>query len=298
MNKYNRIYEQLIKKARDRDFRSKKYRLGTVEPTGIVEVHHILPRSLGGTNVKSNLVVFTPKEHFIAHLLLTKIYKGNYKIIKAFVMMCRQNPSKRAEDYQIIRQTISHVYSEQAQTFYKREDAKKIISDSSKEFWTRPEYREKQMILLKERNTPEFLKKLSKAQKKANENPEIKQKRIKAIKNHMHTKSPEWVEKMRIINKNRMNTIEWKEWSSNKYKTSNFNNSRKVLDKLDGTVYNSAQEAANARGLKYEVVKKWLYKGIPKHNLVWLDEQEIEDGEVRDNHKSVSGSSEGTESDG
>jgi hypothetical protein len=87
-----------------------------------------------------------------------------------------------------------------------------------------------------------------------------------------------------------MRSPEWKEWSAKKYNGSNFDNRRKVLDKLDGTIYTSAQDAAKARGLGYEVVKKWLYKGIPKHNLVWLDEQEKEDGEVRHNSEGISGS--------
>lgn len=31
------------------------------------ELHHILPKSLGGTNAADNLVLLTPKEHFICH---------------------------------------------------------------------------------------------------------------------------------------------------------------------------------------------------------------------------------------
>jgi len=41
------------------------------------EKHHILPRSLGGDDSKDNLVKLTAKEHFVAHLLLAKIYGGS-----------------------------------------------------------------------------------------------------------------------------------------------------------------------------------------------------------------------------
>jgi hypothetical protein len=53
------------------------------------EKHHIVPRSLGGSDDLSNIVKLTAKEHYIAHLLLTKITSGNnkYKMIHAFVMM-------------------------------------------------------------------------------------------------------------------------------------------------------------------------------------------------------------------
>ena len=45
-------------------------------PNGYVERHHILPRALGGTDDSSNLVALTAREHFLAHMLLAKIYGG------------------------------------------------------------------------------------------------------------------------------------------------------------------------------------------------------------------------------
>lgn len=62
-----------------------------ITPNGYTENHHIVPRCLGGTNDKENLVRLTAKEHFICHLLLTKMYpKGSleyYKMCHAFMMM-------------------------------------------------------------------------------------------------------------------------------------------------------------------------------------------------------------------
>jgi len=45
-------------------------------PEGYGEVHHIVPKCMGGSNKKSNLIKLTPREHFFAHLLLAKVYKG------------------------------------------------------------------------------------------------------------------------------------------------------------------------------------------------------------------------------
>lgn len=39
----------------------------------LYESHHIIPKSLGGNNDKENLVLLTPREHFICHWLLTKM---------------------------------------------------------------------------------------------------------------------------------------------------------------------------------------------------------------------------------
>lgn len=50
------------------------------------EVHHILPKSMGGSNEKHNLVKLTTREHFLAHLLLerfTRKTKHHTKMLKA-----------------------------------------------------------------------------------------------------------------------------------------------------------------------------------------------------------------------
>jgi hypothetical protein len=63
---------------------------------GYKEVHHILPKSLGGSNDKSNLVELTAREHFLVHLLLCKftIGKEKHKMLYSFNAM-RYIKSKR-----------------------------------------------------------------------------------------------------------------------------------------------------------------------------------------------------------
>lgn len=65
---YRQHYDILILRARDRNI------------NGYAEKHHILPKCLGGTNSKENIVKLTAREHFVAHLLLVKIYPDNIKI--------------------------------------------------------------------------------------------------------------------------------------------------------------------------------------------------------------------------
>ncbi len=43
------------------------------------EKHHIVPRSLGGSNDPDNLILLTAREHFIAHLLLPKFLIGAHR---------------------------------------------------------------------------------------------------------------------------------------------------------------------------------------------------------------------------
>ena len=63
------------------------------------EKHHVIPRSFGGDNSISNLVVLTAREHFIAHWLLTKMVtetKQKYQMWNAFsCMLYRENPGQQ-----------------------------------------------------------------------------------------------------------------------------------------------------------------------------------------------------------
>jgi hypothetical protein len=57
------------------------------------EEHHIIPKCLGGSNDKSNLVLLTAREHFICHHLLVRIHPTNPKLVHAFWLMCNiKNP--------------------------------------------------------------------------------------------------------------------------------------------------------------------------------------------------------------
>lgn len=73
------------------------------------EKHHIIPKSIGGDNNNSNLVLLTAKEHFICHLLLTKmcIDKTHHrKIIFAWrslaVMTGRNSKNKSTPERDLI----------------------------------------------------------------------------------------------------------------------------------------------------------------------------------------------------
>jgi hypothetical protein len=43
---------------------------------GYCEMHHIVPRSLGGSDDKDNLIKLTPRQHYIAHWMLWKACGG------------------------------------------------------------------------------------------------------------------------------------------------------------------------------------------------------------------------------
>lgn len=86
-NKYLKIYNSIIKNAKRR----------TLDITIYIEIHHITPRSLGGNNLKNNLVKLTAREHYIVHQLLPKFTKGKdkSKMIYAFELMNKTKSNKK-----------------------------------------------------------------------------------------------------------------------------------------------------------------------------------------------------------
>jgi hypothetical protein len=50
---------------------------------GYYEVHHIIPRCMGGTDDKENLVLLNYREHVICHVILVRLNPDNVDLIRA-----------------------------------------------------------------------------------------------------------------------------------------------------------------------------------------------------------------------
>jgi hypothetical protein len=86
-NKYSRWYYDIVNRAKTR------------VALDYCESHHIIPRSLGGSDDLFNLVKLTAREHFICHWLLTKMVtskKHQYQMWNAFsCMLYRERPGQK-----------------------------------------------------------------------------------------------------------------------------------------------------------------------------------------------------------
>jgi hypothetical protein len=70
---YVKLHEKLISSFKERNWRHRRYHKNGIEPQRYVEAHHVILKSLGGKDEDDNIVIVTPREHFILHKLLTKI---------------------------------------------------------------------------------------------------------------------------------------------------------------------------------------------------------------------------------
>ena len=83
-NKYTKWYFSIVENAKQaRPQFSRKYR----KDYPFYELHHIVPRCMDGSNTKENLVLLSPREHFICHVLLTKMVDGHNKYKMAATVM-------------------------------------------------------------------------------------------------------------------------------------------------------------------------------------------------------------------
>jgi hypothetical protein len=95
-NKYLRWYQNIIKNRQDSPL------------SGYVEKHHIIPKSLGGTNKKSNLVSLSAREHYVCHRLLVKFTTGQDKVKMSFAL---RNIVSRENKYQTRHKITSRAYA-------------------------------------------------------------------------------------------------------------------------------------------------------------------------------------------
>jgi len=110
-NKYKKIYYQIINNALSESRNKKDF---------YYERHHILPKSMGGSDDKSNLVLLTAREHYVCHKLLTKFTVGDdkRKMFCAFWAFNRKSKNQQrfalnSRDYEYARIFISKIFSQE-----------------------------------------------------------------------------------------------------------------------------------------------------------------------------------------
>lgn len=101
------------------------------------EHHHIIPKALGGSDSLDNLVYLTAREHYIAHLLLTRITEGIYKskmVNAVFCMINLNNTKVSSKIYEKLRIAQSERMKIYNPVFNNK--TKEKISNSLKKFYS------------------------------------------------------------------------------------------------------------------------------------------------------------------
>lgn len=142
-NKYCLWYYTIIQQAQSR----------TSIPE-VIEKHHIIPKSLGGTNDSSNLVSLTPREHYICHLLLTKMCEGKARQKMIYALWAIMNLCNKYQERKVIR---GRLYESLRQEY--------IQSQKDKAGPNHPNRGVKRLDRTKDSFTPEWKARISAAKK-------------------------------------------------------------------------------------------------------------------------------------
>jgi len=106
---YSTIYDSLMSRARDRNWSHRRFHKRGVSPPCYVEAHHVVPKSLGGADNDTNIVVLTAREHFVAHRLLTKITpcKQTWGALAAMALDRRSGRRVTSREFEVCRKAAS-----------------------------------------------------------------------------------------------------------------------------------------------------------------------------------------------
>lgn len=138
-NKYTMWYNSIISEAKIRS------------NTSYTEIHHIIPRSLGGSDVEDNLVKLTAREHFICHLLLPKMTEGQAKHKMIHALWCMAMLTDRQGEYKINSHTYMLLKTQYSQMRRTQEPWNKGITGKITQT---PESNKKRSATLKGRPSP------------------------------------------------------------------------------------------------------------------------------------------------
>ena len=96
-NKYTKTYYAIVDRANTRTLDC------------YTEKHHIIPKSLGGSNRPDNLSVLTAREHFICHMLLIKMTTGPAKRKMQLAVSKMLSTSKNQSRYKVTARTYEYI---------------------------------------------------------------------------------------------------------------------------------------------------------------------------------------------
>jgi len=219
-NKYLKEYYEIIENNKIIDKKSQ-----------YCEKHHIIPKSLGGSDEKNNIVYLTAGDHFKCHKLLTKFTSGtdNGKMWNAVWRMMNKQCHAHERDYiftdkEYEEARIKHAkahskrMSKENNPFYGKthtKETKEKMSAMKKGKTYEEIFGEDRAAIMREKRREESTgKKRSQTTKNKIRQNKLGKKRdpelMKAIglKNRGKKRNPETIEKMKLIRESRKQTCE------------------------------------------------------------------------------------------
>lgn len=208
------------------DFLINYYKTYNGTLTMYCEKHHIIPRSLGGTNDLKNIVILPADMHYLAHYFLPLMYEeqnneiGRKRMLNAFILFknrlhisdtfntllseCKEYSRLRSEAIELIRQRQIELFSD---PIYREANRRRNIQ----RYIDNPELRKECSFRAKKwmKEKPESFKKMIESHIIAMKRPEVRKKISEIAKNRF--KDPEFIRKYSLAQKKRYKNPEERE---------------------------------------------------------------------------------------
>ena len=243
------LYDTIISEASSCDY----------NPDGAyTEKHHIVPKCMGGTDAKENIVRLLASDHITVHILLTIMYPDNQSLLFSAMSMtkCFSEYTKgrklaiESVDVEVAAK-LREKYSKSRIGMKFSEEHRKHISEAKKGIKLPP-------------FTEEHKRKMSEALKGRVMSKEARQKISIAGKGRKHTE--ETKSKMSKTRTGMIRSEEHCKAISEGLKKSD-KLFRKKVQGPDGTVYRSIREASRLSGEHRKSINRWL--NDPEHKRGW-----------------------------
>jgi hypothetical protein len=134
---YRKIYNKIVERAQYRKLES------------YVEKHHIIPKCIGGLDIKENIVELTAREHFLCHMLLCEIYPNENKLKHALFLMAIGKQKIKEKTYVIgsrVYERLKEEYSTMLKGIKQSQETKNKKSKSMLNVWDNKTNEEKSII--------------------------------------------------------------------------------------------------------------------------------------------------------
>ena len=182
-SKYTKWYFAIIENAREN------------QEKGYTELHHIIPRCMGGTDHVDNLIRLSARQHFVCHMLLTQMTSEEYKNKMTFALwrMLHSNIDQKryivgSHQYKTIKEQMAKAISEN--------NKNQVPWNKGKKIGNNPWNKGKTGVM-----SAEARRKISEARKLMTLSEEARLKISQSVKKTLHTE--ETKKKMRDAAKNR-----------------------------------------------------------------------------------------------
>ena len=228
------------------------------------EKHHIIPKSLGGTDSPDNIVVLSLRDHLLAHKLLVDMTEGvnRGKMGRAYKLMIDQNICDDfeilAEEYERTRILVSKHQSEKMKSNWKDDDFRSNMIQQAYNRYENKEYHNTFRKIMSDQN------KIDSHIDKVGTKIAVDDKTYNSIAEAAKDLNKSKGTISRLLSNGKLDEYSHKNnenltWTNERKQ--NHSSGQSIPIEIDGILYSSKEHARKELGIGKRKIKRWIEEG-------------------------------------